>query len=46
MKTYCLSCKKRTDNIGPKNVLRTNKVSSIKKCYLCSIKVEIFKTKV
>ena len=26
MKTYCLSCKKYTDNIGSRNMIMTNKV--------------------
>ena len=26
MKTYCLSCKKHTDNIGSKKVIMANKV--------------------
>ena len=28
--TYCLSCRKHTDNLGSKNILMTNKVIRIK----------------
>ena len=30
MHTYCLSCKKYTDNIGSKKVVMTNKVVKIR----------------
>ena len=36
MKTYCLSCKRRTDNTGSKKVILTNKiVRHTSKCANC-----------
>ena len=36
MKTYCLSCKKYTDNIGSRNMIMTNKViRQASKCVNC-----------
>ena len=36
MKTYCLSCKKYTDNIGSRNMIMTNKViRHASKCVNC-----------
>ena len=36
MKTYCLSCKKHTDNTGLKKVIMTNKViRQASKCTNC-----------
>ena len=39
MQTYCLSCKKHTDNIGSKKVIMTNKVITEKsRCANCVAK--------
>ena len=48
MQTYCLSCKKYTDNIGSKKVIMTNKaVGQASKCANClAEKSRFFKTKV
>ena len=36
MQTYCLSCRKHTDNIGSKKVIMTNKVAwQVSKCANC-----------
>ena len=36
MQTYCLSCRKHTDNIGSKRVITTNKViRQSPKCINC-----------
>ena len=36
MQTYCLSCKKHTDNIGSRKVIMTNKVvRQASKCANC-----------
>ena len=36
LRTYCLACKKHTDNFGAKNVLVTNKVIRNKsRCCMC-----------
>ena len=43
MKTYCLSCKKHTDNIGSRKVIMTNKVIRKKsKCANCVAEKSIF----
>ena len=39
MQTYCLSCRERTDNIGPREVIMTNKVvRQSSKCTNCIAK--------
>ena len=43
MRTYCLSCKKHTDNIGSKNVISANKITrEASKCSNCVAKKSVF----
>ena len=34
MQTYCLGCRKHTDNIGPRKVIMTNKV--VRQSFKCA----------
>ena len=43
MQTYCLSCKKRNDNIGSKKIIMTNKVIREKsRCPNCMVDTSTF----
>ena len=43
MKTYCLKCRKDTENIGPKVVTtKNNRLVMISKCSVCGIKKSRF----
>ena len=42
MKTYCIKCRKDTENIDPKMVkTKNNKLIRQSKCPVCGIKVKI-----
>ena len=43
MKTYCMKCKKDTENIDPKKVrTKTNRLIMQSKCPVCGIKKSVF----
>ena len=45
MQTYCLSCKKHTNNVGAKKVTMTNKVVRVKCANCMSEKSRLLKQK-
>ena len=43
MKTYCVKCRKDTENIGPKMVrTKNNRLTMQSKCFVCKIKKSRF----